>query len=206
MIAQTRNRLFGLFGRYIAGESSNQRRDPGTQIKSSDAILDTTKRRRVIEGARDLWRNYSVAAWAVRKHLDFVSTFTFQSSIPDPAFNAELESLMRWYSRSLNCDHSGRHSFRKMIRLAETRRVLDGDVFFVKYASGKLQAIEGDRVRDPSSKANGERWVHGCKIGNNGQLQRAAIWKRNLDGSYTEEGSVSAGNVIQFGYFDSFGC
>jgi capsid protein len=204
MIAQARNRLLGLFGRYIAGESSNQRRDPGTQVKSSDAILDTTKRRRVIEGARDLWRNYSVAAWAVRKHLDFVSAFTFQSSIPDPAFNAELESLMRWYSRSLNCDHSGRHSFRKMIRLAETRRVLDGDVFFVKYASGKLQAIEGDRVRDPSSKANGERWVHGCKIGNNGQLQRAAIWKRNFDGSYTEEGTVSAGNVIQFGYFDSF--
>ena len=204
MIKAAKNRMIGFLGRYIAAESSNQRRDPGTTIKSSDAILDTTKRKRVIEGARELWRNYSVAAWAVRKHLDFVSTFTFQAGTEDPAFNEKLEALMGWWARPLNCDTAQRHSLRKMLRLAEARRVLDGDVFLVKYADGRLQAIEGDRVRDPSVKATGDSWVHGVKVGTAGQLQRVQVHKRNADGTYTEERDVAASNVIQLGYFDSF--
>lgn len=204
MIKQATDKMRGLLGRYIAAESSNQRRDPGTRIQSSDAILDTTKRKRVIEGARELWRNYSVAAWAVRKHLDFVATFTFQSGTEDPAFNERLEALMGWWSRSTNCDVSGRHSLRKMLRLSEARRVLDGDLFLVKYNDGRLQAIEGDRVRDPSQRDIKETWVHGVKIGLSGQIQRVMIHKRNSDGTYTEERDVSAGNVIQLGYFDAF--
>ena len=204
MIKQARSRLSAMFGRYIAAETTNTRRDPGTRIQSSDALLDTTKRKRVVEGARELWRNYSVAAWAVRKHLDFVSSFTFQVGTDNPDFNERLEGLMTWWSRPLNCDASARHSLRKMLRLAEARRVLDGDVFLIKYNTGTLQAIEGDRVRDPAMKGPNETWTHGIKTGLSGQLQRVMVHKRNSDGTYTEERDVSAGNVIQLGYFDAF--
>lgn len=195
--------LAGMFGRYIAAESSNQRRDPGTRIQSSDAILDHTKRRRVIEGARDLWRNYSVAAWAVRKHLDFVSTFTFQAGTKDPEFNQQLEKLMRWYSRPLNCDVSNRHSLRRMIRLAEARRVLDGDVFLVK-VNGRLQAIEGDRVQDPPTKTTEQTWIHGVEVASGGRLKNVSIYERKPDGRYIWEKNVSAGNVMQLAYWDAF--
>ncbi len=92
------------FGRYIAAEPNQQRRDPGTRIQSSDALLDSQKRRRVVEGARELNRNFSVAAWAIRKHLDYVSTFTFQANTDDPVFNERLEALMNWYNRHPNPD------------------------------------------------------------------------------------------------------
>lgn len=197
------DRLSGMFGRYIASESSNQRRDPGTNIKTSDDILDTTKRRRVIEGARELWRNYSVAAWAIRKHLDFVSTFTFQANTQDPAFNEQLEKLVRWWSRPLNCDTANRHSLRRMIRIAEARRVIDGDMFFVK-VNGKLQAIEGDRVQNPPTVTGGENWIHGIDIGPGGRLRKAAVFARMKDGRYQFERNVPAGNLMQLAYFDSF--
>lgn len=198
------NRISGVFSRYVAAESSNKRRDPGTVIKSSDAVLDLTRRKRLTAGAIDLQRNYSVASWAIRKHLDYVSTFTFQSTTEIPSFNLQLEALMKWWSRPLNCDIGQRHSFRRMIRLAESSRVIHGDMFLVKFANGKLQAIDGDRVRDPQTRLAEEEWIHGCKIGKGGQLQRVMIHKRKLDGSYVQERDVSAGNVIQLGYFDSF--
>lgn len=197
------DRARGMFGRYIAAESSTQRRDPGTNIKTSDDILDTTKRRRAIEGARELWRNYSVASWAIRKHLDFVSTFTFQAGTEDPAFNEQLEKLMKWWSRPLNCDVANRHSLRRMIRIAEARRVIDGDLFLVKVA-GKLQAVEGDRIQNPPTVEGGDNWVHGLDIGPGGRLRKVAVFKRVKDGRYQFERSVSAGNVMQLAYFDSF--
>jgi len=193
------------FGRYIAAEPNQQRRDPGTRIQSSDALLDSQKRRRVIEGARELNRNFSVAAWAIRKHLDYVSTFTFQANTDDPVFNERLEALMNWYNRPINCDIAGRHSLRRMVRLAEMRRVLDGDVFLVKLRDGRLQAIEGDRVRSPDNRVDPMyNWVHGIKVGAGGSMNRVAVWSRSLDGQYTFERDISAGNVIQLAYFDSF--
>jgi capsid protein len=168
-------------------------------------LLDSQKRRRVIEGARELNRNFSVAAWAIRKHLDYVSTFTFQANTDDPVFNERLEALMNWYNRPINCDIAGRHSLRRMVRLAEMRRVLDGDVFLVKLRDGRLQAIEGDRVRSPDNRVDPMyNWVHGIKVGAGGSMNRVAVWSRSLDGQYTFERDISAGNVIQLAYFDSF--
>jgi capsid protein len=205
MIKEAATNWLSRFGRYIAAEPNQQRRDPGTRIQSSDALLDSQKRRRVIEGARELNRNFSVAAWAIRKHLDYVSTFTFQANTDDPVFNERLEALMNWYNRPINCDIAGRHSLRRMVRLAEMRRVLDGDVFLVKLRDGRLQAIEGDRVRSPDNRVDPMyNWVHGIKVGAGGSMNRVAVWSRSLDGQYTFERDISAGNVIQLAYFDSF--
>jgi len=199
----------GQFARYIAGEPSNTRRDPGTRIQSSDQILSPVKRKRATEGARELWRNYSVAAWAVRKHLDYVSTFTFQADTGNPALNEHLESLMSWWGRPLNCDVAGRHSLKRIIRLAEARRVIDGDVFLVKMANGMLQAVEGDRVRDPDrmppKKLNEPAaYTHGIRTNKAGKMLAASIHRRNADGTYTLEREIGAGRLLHLAYFDSF--
>ena len=197
----------GQFGRYIAGEAGDRRRDPGTNIKTSDNLLDDSKRRRVIEGGRELWRNYSVAAWAIRKHLDYVSTFNFQALTPRPRFNERLEALMKWWARPINLDVGSRHSLRRFMRLAEARRVIDGDVFVVKLRDGRVQAIEGDRVRNPDIQRRAmeeEGWVHGLKIGNGGRVEQASIHRRKRHGNYEEERKIQASRFWQLAYWDSF--
>ena len=158
-----------------------------------------------MEGARDLYRNFSVAAWAIRKHLDYVSTFNFQAMTDNPELNDELEKLIAWYSRPMNCDAAGRHSLRRMIRLAEARRVIDGDLFFVKLADGRLQPIEGDRVRDPgATRDENADYIHGVKVGSGGVLKSIAIHKRRKDGGYEFERNVGSNNFLQVAYFDAF--
>lgn len=197
-------KLLGRFGRYIAAEAGHQRRDPGTRVKTADELVTDSGRRRLIEGARDLQRNYSVAAFAIRKHLDYVATFTFQAMTEDDAFNEQWEALVNWWSRPLNFDVASRHSLRRFVRLMEARRVLDGDVFAVKMANGRLQAIEADRVLNPSETNPDTKWVHGVRVGPGGKLLGIAVHQRDSSGRYIFEREVRAGNVIHLGYFDAF--
>jgi len=204
------NRIFGgFFGKYTAAEADAQRRrDPGNTIRSSDDLLDTSKRRRLMEGGRELWRNYSVAAWAIRKHLDYVATFNFQAQTDNDDLNRELESLFNWYNRSDNCDIAGRHTFRRLIRIAEARRVIDGDCFFVLLRDGRIQPIEGDRVQNPDvsrySAEDRRKWVHGIKVGQGGRMQQASIYRRLTHGRYEFERIINASNILQIAYWDSF--
>lgn len=192
-------------GRYTAAEPSNTRRDPGSRIRSSDDFLTDTKRRRLISGARDLDRNFAVASWAIRKHLDYVSTFSFQPRMDDPAINDQMQALMDWYSRPRNCDVANRHSLRRIIRLAETRRVIDGDIFLVKLSNGRLQAIESDRVRDPDiRRGEAENWKHGVRTGPGGSMQSIAVHSRDRYGSYAFERSIPSRNVIHLAYWGGF--
>ena len=200
------NKLLGyLSSRFIAAEPSQRRRDPGTTIKTADGILIDAKRRRLIEGARDLQRNYATAAWAIRKHLDYVSTFTFQAATENEEFNEELETLMGWWGRPLNFDVAARHGLRRFTRMLEARRVIDGDVFVVKMRDGRLQAIEGDRVRNPDVKDTlNSPWIHGVKLGPGGKLASVAVHSRTPEGRYAFEREIKSGNVVQLGYFDAF--
>lgn len=196
---------FSSGGRFVAAEPGNRRRDPGSRIRTTDDFLTDTKRRRLISGARDLERNFAVASWAIRKHLDYVSTFSFQPAMADPVLNEEMQSLVQWYSRPRNCDVANRHSLRRMIRLAETRRVIDGDVFLVKLQNGRLQAVESDRVRDPDIRTgDAEDWKHGVRTGPGGSLQSIAVHSRDRYGSYNFERSIPSRNVIHLAYWNGF--
>lgn len=205
MIKAITNRLAN-FGRYIAAEPETRRRDPGTSIKTSDVILSDSKRRRVIEGGRELWRNYAVAAWAIRKHLDYVSTFSFQATNADRKLNQELENLIKWWGKKENCDVAAKHPLRRMTRLFEIRRTIDGDVFALKLNDGRLQAIEGDRVRNPAitTDTSAETWTHGIRTDAAGAAQSICVHKRRPQGGYEQERFISARNVYHLGYFDSF--
>jgi len=143
-------RRFGYDG---ADTSKKTRRAPTSALVSEDRQLTAQKRKVLQSAARDLSRNFSIAAWAIRKHLDFVSSFKFQSRTGDESLDRDIDGLMTWWSRPENCDAAGRHGLPRMLRLAEERRTVDGDVFLVKLTGqrvrGKLQAIEGDRVVDP---------------------------------------------------------
>ena len=192
---------------YEAAESNTQRRQPSSTIKSTDQLLTPQKRKRLQSKARHLQENFTIAAWAIRRHLDYVSRFSFQAQTGDPGLDAELENLVAWYGRPANCDQAGRHGLASIVRMAEERRTVDGDCFFIKLRSGHLQAIESDRVRDPekpeSIKSRGV-WVHGVKVGPSGRPLSIAVHKRTDRGSYEFQKTIRAANVYQLGYYDRF--
>ena len=98
-----------------------------------------------------------------------------------------------------------------MLRLAEERRTVDGDVFLLKLTGqrvrGKLQAIESDRVIDPRDDTgrSDAKWVHGVNVNDAGRALGFAVHKRVRGGKGLEmDRVVAARNVIHHGFFDRF--
>ena len=193
---------------YDAAQSGTKRRNSGSMILSSDQLLFDNDRRKITEAQRDLWRNFSPAAWAIRKHLDYVSSFSFHPLIDDQRLKEQISGMMRWWMLGENCHVSGRHSLQSIIRIAEARSVLDGDVFLVKHRTGTIQPIEGDRVRNVGETIlydeNGlNTKVHGVTLNKWGRPTAYDVYAKKR-GTYQFERTLSADNVIHLGYFDSF--
>lgn len=214
MIADTQprtilNRMRGFFriAGFDAATPDHNRRDPGRTVRSTDDLLTETGRRQVISGARDLNRNFAVAAWAVRKHLDYVSSFGFQARTGNDDLNRTVEAFIKSWGKPSRLDVAGRHSLRRFIRLAEMRRTLDGDFFIVKQRDGTIQGIEGDRVRtadDFRQRVQGAQYKHGIRLGRGGRLAAVAVHRRSDRGGYDFEREIRAGNVLQLAYWDAF--
>ena len=209
----TLQRLGGRLGRYFTTgydgiRNTGKRKAASPITKSEDEQLKNRDRHSMIGATRDLARNFAVVAWAIRKHLDYVSMFDFQSRTGNPALDLQIEGLMRDWQRPQNCDAAGVHSFPKMLRMFEAARTRDGDVFALKLNSLQLQAIEADRVRQPTGEQvsdTGGMWVNGIRLNNGGRRQFYALHNR-VPGSSTFEFSrnVAARNVIAHGYYDRF--
>lgn len=196
---------------YDAISSRGRRRAPATRTKAEDRILPDRDRRRLLATAQDVQRNFAIAAWAVRQHLNYISSFSFQCKT-GTEFDDEVEGFIRWWDKRGNCDVRNRDPFRRMIRLAEARRVIDGDFFFMKMAGvgptrGKLQAIEGDRIATPDKGPDGfkaEHWVNGVKPSPGGAAKEYCINRRTDYGALEFERIVPASSMCVVGYYDRF--
>ena len=202
MIART----LGAFS-YAAAEPG-RRRTPAPTTKSEDNILDTAQRRIVIEDARDLRRNYSVAAWAIRRHLDYVATFLFQCRTKDKGLNAAVEAFMTSAGTADRWDVTGRHSFRRMTRLAEAHSVVDGDVGWHLLRNGMVQGIEGERIRTPVSGSpagiDRDDLIHGVQINGAGRGIGYCVNRRSEMGGWEFERMVSARHLFLHGNFERY--
>ncbi|HUX03276.1 MAG TPA: phage portal protein [Phycisphaerae bacterium] len=213
-VADKRRVVLGPDGRpltrmdYDAVEAGKRRTVPLSSLKSEDEHLPPEKRRMMVSTARDLQRNFVLAAWAIRKHLDYVSTFSFQAKTGVPEFDDSLEALIRWWSRAKNIDAAARHPLRRMIRMAEERRTVDGDVFLMKLADGRIQAVEGDRVKNPliglPASIDLKRLVQGVLTDEAGAAVAYAVNRRGSIGMMEFERFVPAENMIHHAYWGRF--
>lgn len=208
------DRLRGMFG-YDAALTKNKRQAPTGILRSEDDENRPAERRKLLSSARDIQRNFSIAAWMIRRHLDYVSTFTFQARTSDEALNSKLESLIDWWSRRRNCDVTGRFSLPKMVRMLEGRRTVDNDVFVVKLSDGRLQVVEGDRVRTPDGGLPIDipptSVVHGVQVDDWGQPLGIVVCSRaktsdlsGTGGTFKFERYVPMRNAYHHGYFERF--
>jgi capsid protein len=190
---------------YDAVEERGRRESPAIRTQSEDRILLPTMRQKLDATAQDLHRNFAVAQWMIRRHLDYVSTFTFHSRSDNDEFDEQLNGLMAVWAQRQECDAAGRHRFDKIVRLAELQAVLRGDVGLMKLANGQTQGIEGDRIRNPLGTPYADpTWIHGVKVDAAGKALNYAIHRRLPYGSYELERQVPAANLILHGYFDRF--
>lgn len=199
-----------LSGSYDAVISSTRRRQTVINLRSEDRVLMRRDRDQLVSVARTLRRNASIVAWAIRKHLDYVATFTFQCKTGNDELDQRIEGLMDWWSRPLNCDVTGRHSLFAIIRMLEALATADGDVFLMKLSDGRVQIIEGDRVRNPNYLGDFQAldpngFYHGVEATDAGKALRYMVCDRNVLGTgFTLRSILPAKYVFQHGYFDRY--
>ena len=197
---------FSVSSAYDATESTNRRRAPRSTVKTEDDHLGSVSRKTLVATTRDSRRNFTVFRWALNKHLDFVVSHNFRSKSGDRDFDRRLERFVERLSRADLFDVTGRHPLRRWLRIFEASRVVDGDCLAVKIAGGYIQAIEGDRIRDPGfdERAPGERWVQGLRLSSFGSVDRYSIYRRTGSGGFEFERKIDAARAFFFGYFDRF--
>lgn len=169
---------------YDALEPRNRRRSVITKMHSEDLILPTRKRDQLASTTLDLRRNYELVAWAIRRHLDYVTSFNWQATTDDQALNRELEEWFEDVTTAARFDAAGRHNLARFRRIAEAERVVRGDFWTLKQNDGSVMGIEADRVSDRiSGKMPGsfksEDFVNGVQTDRRGRLLRLMIGERD---------------------------
>ena len=153
----------------------------------------------------------------IRQHLDYVSTFTFRPRCKSDSDNQRLQDWWDWWSKPENCDAAGRHGYLRFLRLIERSRTVDGDLIILKLADGRLQAIEGDRIRTPPggfptwTRRAAPDFLHGVCTDPAGKALQYAVCRRAKasdyqisSGMFYFEALVDAADCWHHGYFDRF--
>lgn len=195
-------------GGYDALEPRGRRRAPVTAIRHADRDLDAGRRQKLVASTQDAIKNFELAGWMVRKHLDYVTAFTYQFNSGNARIDDAVEKFMNDWSDKRRFDYAGRHGMRRFLRMAEARRVIDGDLGIIKVTSGdgygKLQSIESDRIRNPENTAKGETWINGVHVDNNGRALGYGVHARELQSNaYQFEAEVSSKSMILHAWWDS---
>lgn len=200
---------------YDAATASNRRRITAPILRSEDFELLPQHRKQLVASQHDIARNYTVARWMIERHLDYVTSFEFQSRTGDETLDSLVESKFSEWSQPQNCDVAKRHSFRAGIRLMESSAVRAGDVLPVRLSDGRIQWVEGDRIATPSSglplDLDPTRIVHGVLIDDYGAAEGYVVCRRGQKGaphnsptSLVFEDFVSAEDARLHGFFDRF--
>lgn len=188
-----------------AGDQRGRRKTITPSHHNEDQLLPPHQRARTVANARDLVRNFSLATWAIRRHLDYVAEHQFQATTPDQGYNQYLEDYVYDWTKRRNFDRAGRHDLQRYVRLAETLAVTDGDELTVRLADGTMQGIEGDRIRNPWQRycdayATQDDWTHGVRTDEAGRHLAYAIHRRARN-SFEFEREVPATDCHFHGYF-----
>jgi hypothetical protein len=213
----------GRFG-YDCCEEKGRRRAPYSLLRSEDDELPRYRREQTITLTRDIRRNFSIAAWAIRRHLDYVARFKFRSLIGDKTLDRRVTELVNWCAKPWNFDAGRRHGLRRYLRLVEAGRTVEGDHLTIKLANGRAQGIEADRIRTPITYFDGtpplqpdvlKRMRYGVVLDDYGAATHYAVNRRGpwytvgpdlqaAPGSFVFERLVPARSCLHIGYFDRF--
>jgi len=193
----------------VTDESKKRRKPASGILRSEDLELQHSERVKLLSATRDLRRNFSIVAWMLRQHATYVSSYRYQSRTGEADLDRHIERVIAKHSRADRFDVQRRFSLQKYLRLSELLRTVDGDVLWVKLASGHIQGIEGDRIRNPGGHSTYEQaddrsdWYHGVHVNDYGRPMEYAVHRRVRGGqTFVHERNIPWYHAIHHGYFD----
>jgi len=189
---------------YDALEGGGKRKQSTSSVFREDYWVKGSKRDRLQSTAADLTRNLSLASWMVRRHLDYVSQFNFKATTGSKELDDQIEKLMLVDSARQRFDIAGKFTREKMFRLAEMRRVLDGDTALIKMQDGRIQGLQADLISNPPSMNQKQTWIDGIQISQYGRPIRYGVSTRTGYTGTKFVRPVQAKNVIHYGFFDRY--
>ena len=195
---------------YDAVEDKKRRQAPRIRLLREDDHLTPSKRRKLTATSRDLARNYSLAAWAVRCHVAYIASFAFKAQTGNDSLDQQLTELVSKWSNRSRFDYRQKHGLNRFLRIAEIRRVLDGDVFWHKMRDGSVSAIEEDRIRTPtrattlSASMNLDDVTHGVWETPGGRARGYCLHNRTKGGGFEFDRVLQARHVLPHGYYDRY--
>jgi capsid protein len=170
--------------RYHSGSNSKNRKSVMPDTRSEDSIYNEDYD---IHSARvrEQLRNYSVLTWMIDKHLDFVATFDIQFKTGSDALDDWLTELMDWWSKAENFDTGKRYSLYQYLRVNEAQKVMNGDCGTLKFADGRVKAIDSDQINHPYSSSE-KNWFRGVRTNPvTGEATHYHVILRNTNGELT---------------------
>lgn len=126
--------------------------------RTTNAAAETTdrfNRDTVRARARDLERNSDIAQSVIRAYRRNVvgKGFTLQAMTPDEELNDRIEKYWKLWCKAQHCDVTGTQSFNQILRMAVTRKRVDGGMIILKrYVRDaeivplKLQCLDVDEL------------------------------------------------------------
>lgn len=191
---------------YDAG--NNSRLNAGWRAANYSAeMTDRTSRDTIRARARDLERNSDIANSLISAYKRNVigAGFNLQAKTKNTKLNADIEKLWKKWCKARNCDVTGTQTLNQILRMAVTRKKVDGGILFVKVYTNdgmipfKLQMIEVDELDtlQVGETAGGNRIVGGIEY--NKYNRPVAYWIRQygIDGfSLEQPRRIDANDVI----------
>lgn len=190
---------------YDAVASGSRRNAPRSTIKTEDSELVATKRRNLVATTLDQQRNFAIVGWMVRKHLDYVSRFSFHSQTGVPDIDKRLDLLWNNWANRKSCDTGNRHNLNRRMRLFETGKVINGDAGILKVKGGKLQGIEGNRIAMPAAglpeALKSKVTPHGLILNKLGAVDQYVVCGKDDTGKLAFQEAVKSADLVFDGYF-----
>lgn len=173
---------------YDAGDMS--RVNQGWRVVNDSAErTDRYSRDTVRARARDLERNSDLMNSLVGpfKRNTIGSGYLLQAQTGDEKLNTQIEKLWKKWCKARNCDVTGTQTFNEILRMAITRKKIDGGILFLKRYTKEgivpfqLQMIEVDEldVSQFGPRNEGARVVGGIEY--NRQNKALGYWIRQYD-------------------------
>ena len=122
---------------------------------ASAEITDQNSRDIIRARARDLERNSDIAQSVIRAYRRNVvgKGYTLQAMTPNEELNDRIERYWRLWCKADHCDVTGTQSFSQILRMAVTRKRVDGGMVIVKryvrdaeIVPFKLQCLDVDEI------------------------------------------------------------
>ena len=187
---------------YNAVEDKSRRQAPSKRVKHESQILTAPKRAKLNATAQEQLRNHSLAAWMVRKHLDYVSRFHVSIRTGKDQVDTLLNRIMRWHGAPQNIDISGRLGRDELFRMYEMEKVVNGDAGLVKLSDLKLQGLESDLISNGGYEGDIDVNDEGLVIDpSTGKRLQFSVCRREKTGKPVHDHFENADAVIFDGYW-----